>query len=345
MAVILAGGSGGGLSPVIPVPDPTAPTAPGVVVPPRIPRRRVVVGMTVSSPAGSMDLLADDVHVQLDGTSGLTGPDTDVELDELAGVDGAFLRGEDEERAGLILRPLDVILTLMVHGSDGVAAEADVAEIRRILSSRRHGPATLRLTRGDGTTRTLRVHHVPKRGDFDAQWGVNSPSRRVLLRLLAPDPLWRGRPGSAGPFTVGGGTGLALPVALGFSLARSTVIGRVKEIEVLGDEITHPVVSVVGAVGALTATRGEGAQARSYTVAGALLAGEPLVVDHDPRAVLGAGQAVGPAGADWTDRLDDGADLWPLRPGTEAILLDLSEAGGGASVRIDWDTLYWSGVG
>ena len=342
MAVILAGGSGGGLSPVIPVPDPTAP---GVVVPPRIPPRRVVVGMAVSSPAGSMDLLADDVHVQLDGTSGLTGPDVDVELDELAGVDGAFLRGVDEDRAGLILRPLDVALSLMVSGADGVAAEAEVTELRRILSSRQYGPATLTVTRGDGTTRTLRVHHVPKRGDFDAPWGVDNPVRKVLLRLLAPDPLWRGMPGSAGPFRVGGGTGLALPVALDFSLARSTVVGVVSPIVVLGDEITHPVVSVVGAAGALTATRGEGAQARSYTVTGDLLAGEPLVVNHDPRAVLGAGQTVGPGGADWAGRLDDGADLWPLRPGTEVIKLDLAEAGGGASVRIDWPTLYWSAVG
>lgn len=313
--------------------------------PPTAPDDRVIVGVTLTSAGGTVDLIGDTYRLG-NPSVGLTGPDNALDLRDLPGFDGGYVPGLDTDRAGLDLDAAYLVLSVKVTTRDALDTSNAIHELRRVLASRRYGPALLTVTRRDGHTRTLTVHHVPNADDFAPPPG-GSHRRRVLLRLTAPMPLWRGTSGQAGPWYIDTGGGGEYPLDYAIDYASSSVVGQANPVLVDGDEITYPVITSVGPFGAVQVERHLDGRDRGYTLTApgdGAEAGQVVTIRHAPRAVLGGVQVEGPDGSSWRRHLSPAPDLFELRPGAQAITVQLDDGGPGANVGVTWETLHWSCV-
>jgi hypothetical protein len=318
------------------------------VIPVFSPDLALVRSVVLSSGSGSIDVTRKPWV--LVSVSGFTGSETEASLDELPGVDGAYLQGLGTDEAGVTMSPGEVVLEMHCDAGSPQATAVEVKRLWTMMNPRRRGNTTPRVqtTLIDGQIRSLNVIHTPAPEDF-AMPRHGGPGWRVVFRAVAPDPMWRGREQVLGPFlltSVGGGE---LPMDLAWDLAGAITIGTVNEIEVGGDEITHPIVTLTGPATSIRMTRGDG---RGYELVApglGLTTGQQVVINHDDRVIIGTpdtpaqAAVIGPDGSDWGRYLLPGPDLFHFRPGIERVTFEILGLTDDSDLTIRFTERHWSG--
>lgn len=302
---------------------------------------RLVRGVSLTSAGGTADLLNGPYRL-VNPTSGITGPDGPLDVREGPGRDGGYHVGADTDRAGQSFGVARPTLTVKVDAGSAEETARAVGHLRHLLRGRLWGAAELTFTLA-AEARTLTVRHEPAADDFAPMPG-GGRVRFVTLRLVGSRPFWRGTPGATPTWGLGTGVGPMLPY-LPKRVGTSTVIGQANAVRVGGDQDTYPVLTSTGAWDAATVDLIRNGRTRSYTVTRTLLEGQTLTVRHDPDGQLNRGRQVeGPGGESWAQYLDVAHDLFALRPGLQDVRIVLTNAVGGASAGLTWETLFESAL-
>lgn len=233
-------------------------------------------------------------------------------------------------RAGSILtgvaaREREVFVPLLLTGDSFFAVRRRLADLARVMDPR-DGDGALKLVYPDGSGRRLVCRY---RGGLEGSEGDDAWDRelRVGLTFVAPDPAWL----DLEPFTLRWVLGAAtpfFPLSMPLVLSASSVLGNVT-IDVQGDEDCYPVWTITGPATSVTLTNDT--TGKTFTINAALEASDTVVVDTRPDQLT----VIGPGDTNMWPDLDPNPVLWALRPGVNAVDLNLAGAAAGSSVRLD----------
>lgn len=200
--------------------------------------------------------------------------------------------------------------------------------MRAFTMTRRLGPGIFRKMLPDGEVREIRAYYD---GGFDGQPGRGHVSDTAVVSLFCEDPFWSGTAVVSAPYTNGAAVSYLNPY---LTVSPSSVLGATTATNP-GDVEAWPQWQITGPASAVTATNNTTGQ--SFTLTGALTAGQTATITTDPPTVRG------PAGENWTGNLNwPGAVLWALEPGVNDVTFSVTGATAATSITLSYTPRYES---
>jgi len=237
----------------------------------------------------------------------------------------------------LNVQPLARTVTLPIHIYGSTPSEF-LSRWRSLAgafaSTRRLGPGTIQITRGDGSVRQIAAYYAD---GFSGRPGHGYVEDDVVLQLLCPTPYWTDPSPTELVRTFGTTSSYFTPYP---TVSSSQIIGS-SVLNNPGDAVTYPTWTITGpgsSVIATNTTTGESwtldpsASAVAY---GPLLTGDVVTVQTRPMKIRG------PSGQVWTGAINfPDATLWGLQPGDNSVSIVVAGASSGTRISVVFNPRY-----
>lgn len=230
---------------------------------------------------------------------------------------------------GVSARQREVFVPLLLSGPSFLEVRRRLATLASRMDPR-DGDGELRLLYPDGSGRRLVCRYA---GGLEGSEGDDAWQRelRVGLSFLAPDPAWLDTR-SVTERWVAGSPVAFFPLKFPAKLAASKVLGSVT-ITMPGDDDAYPLWTITGPATGFTLTNST--LGAALTVTHALQAGDTVVVDTRPDRLL-----ITKGATNLWQYASANPELWPLRPGTNTVTLQVDGSGAGTSVTLEATPRY-----
>jgi hypothetical protein len=250
---------------------------------------------------------------------GMGIPPTQVRIDENARVGGVHRYTRRAVR--------NVDLPITVIGTDSADVETKLRRLAK-LTQDTSGPTVLTAIRDTGDL-TLNVHYT---GGAELEYGDDQAGdifAKLLLSFQAPNPYWQSATTETFTITTGNtGRGL-LPQLTKLKVSSAQAIGIIT-VNNTSDVPVYPTFRVTGPVDDLEVTlNGVG-----WSFTSAVATGEQYTVNH------GTATVVDTAGVNSYDILDTNPKFFALQPGTQALLVNGTNADANTSVVLEYNTAF-----
>lgn len=248
---------------------------------------------------------------------------------------GPFQDGETD--VGYRLDPRTVLLSFAMHGEYTTLASNRAALLGFCKPGASTDPLKLRWTMPDGTQRQIDCHHggdlsLPSNAWFQKH-------HRAVLSLRCPDPTLYDPTGTSVQFAqTGGSTGMAVPMAVPFTLGASTLdVTQAITLDGANAWDTYPIIYITGPVTSPVITNsatGEKLDFTGYSVG----SGDTYTIDLR----YGAKTVVDSSSANQTYKLTTDSNLatWRLVPGANSIRATGTSITGATSILIQFNQRY-----
>jgi phage-related protein len=261
--------------------------------------------------------------IVMPGVAGTGLPDYTFYSDQSPAFDGSVVRGV---RAG----SRQLTIPLHLWGQDRPTCLARYHRIVQDLNPA-YGSGTLTFTESDGSARRISAYYA------DGLQGQEDDDRTgrhwmtAVLVFTAPSPYFLGEDKTV-RFQVGGASDTFLPL-LPWKVRDSQVLGAVKVIN-LGEVDTYPVWTIKGP--ATVATITNNTTQESFVLTRTLSSSDTAVIDT--REGIKDARLNGSTNL-WPN-LNSSAVLWPLRPGSNDLSLNVTGTDGTSSVQLTYTSRY-----
>ena len=250
---------------------------------------------------------------------GMGIPPTQVRIDENARVGGVHRYTRRSVR--------NVDLPITVLGTDSDDVETKLRRLAK-LTQDVSGPTVLTAIRNSGNL-TLDVHYT---GGAELEYGSDQAGdifAKLLLSFQAPNPYWQSADTETFTITTGNtGRGL-LPQLTKLKVSSAQAIGIIT-VNNTSDVAVYPTFRITGPVDDLEVTlNGVG-----WSFTSSVGTGEQFTVDH------GAATVVDTSGVNSYDILATNPKFFALQPGTQALLVNGTNADSNTSVVLEYNTAF-----
>lgn len=225
-------------------------------------------------------------------------------------------------------KPGRLVWPLYIYGDTHLAYVDNLRRIKRAITMTVHRrvPATLTVTRPDSTARSIQCYYE---SGFEGENGESWLWSKDTVTLFCPDGYWQDISEQSVTYSYVAGSDFLNPfpqVSAGLALGEA-------QINNVGDVDAWPTWELTGPFTAVSATNID--TGYQWTLNYPLLAGETATVTTAQPSIRGPiGQNLTPA-LDWPD-----AYLWWLAPGVNNIVLNVTGADVGTSVRLAYYPRY-----
>lgn len=289
------------------------PALPGGGLPPpqhvRFRLRRLATGAVLDLATPSWRVLA--------GAYGLDDLATEIIAESAAGGSGTTILGQ-------AYPPRDVFLPLSTRRDRLDGLREARAELRRIAPSGE--TIRLEMVSDSASGEVVRWADCRRVSDGSTSWDTDTWSaegwQRFGLRLYCPDPWVHSDPLQwewSAP-----SSGLRFPMRFPMRLGPPNLLGRARQLSVVGDARSHGVWTLRGPCSAFTATLPATGETWTLTPPTPLTTGQTVQVFTDPLVARDGLRVIGPDGSSWWRYVSAPRAIWAVPPETPEVLVQMT---------------------